>query len=552
MFVRRKKVRDCIYLQIVENRWEKGKVRQRVIASLGRLDRLQQSGDLDSLLQSASRFSESLMVLTAHGRGELPQLVSRRIGPGLVFERLWKQLGFPEVLRSLLGARYFQFELERAVFVTVLHRLFDPGSDRAAEKWKPAYRIQGAESLRLHQLYRAMAWLGQELPCDEQQDRTPFSPRCTKDLIEEELLARRRDLFTTLDLVFFDTTSIYFQGAGGARLGQRGYSRDHRPELRQMIVGVVIDGRGVPICCELWPGSTADIRTLIPVVDRLRQRFAIGRVCIVADRGTLSQATIAELESEERGWDYILGVRMRSLGEVKRDVLGRGGRFSEVRPARSKARDPAPLKVKNVTLDDKRYIVCFNPEQARAEAATREAIVESLQEKLKGSDKALVGNRGYRKYLSQGGGGFRIDEQKVAREARYDGKWVLRTSLDLAAAEVALRYKQLWMVEDVIRSLKSVMETRPIYHRTDEAIRGHVFCSFLALILRKELQDRLEAAGRAVEWEDVIRDLDRLEEIEVEKQGKRFLLRTQTCGVAGIVCQAAGVALPRTVRQLKS
>lgn len=552
MFMRRKKVRDCVYLQIVENRWEKGKVRQRVVASLGRLDRLQESGDLDSLLQSASRFSESLMILSAHRRGQLPELVHRRIGPALVFERLWKELGVPPVLESLLGDRYFQFEVERAVFLSVLHRLFAPGSDRAAEKWKQGYRIERAESLHLHQLYRAVAWLGEELPGDQQQDRTPFAPRCTKDLVEEKLFGRRRDLFTTLDLVFFDTTSIYFQGAGGETLGERGYSRDHRPDLPQMIVAVVIDNEGVPICCELWPGRTADIKTLIPVVDRLRHRFGIRRVCIVGDRGTLSQKTIEELESDERRWDYILGVRMRSLREAKRGVLGRAGRFSEVRPARARAQDPAPLQVKNVTVENRRYIVCRNEEQARAEAATREAILESLREKLKGSGKALVGNRGYRKYLSSEGGGFEINEKKVAEEARYDGKWVLRTSLDLSAAEVALKYKQLWLVEDMMRSLKSVLQTRPIYHQCDEAIRGHVFCSFLALILRKELQDRLEAAGRTLEWNDVVRDLDRLEEIEVQQQGKRFLLRTEACGVAGIVCQAAGVALPPTVRQLKS
>ena len=551
MFVRQKKVRNQVYLQIVENRWEAGKVRQRVVASLGRLDKLRQSGNLESLLESASRLCESLMVLTAHKRGVLPAIANRRIGPPLAFERLWKQLGLPQVLQSLLRHRYFQFDLERAVFLSVLHRLVDPGSDRAAEKWKQAYRIEGAEGLQLHQLYRAMFWLGEELAEREQQDRTPFSPRCTKDLIEEQLFARRRDLFTSLELVFFDTTSIYFEGQGGQTLGERGYSRDHRPDLAQMVVGVVMDNQGVPICCEMWPGSTADVKTLIPLVDRLRRRFLIERVCIVADRGLLSQETIDKLESDERRWDYILGVRMRSLREAKREVLSRGGRFSQVRPARVKSKDPSPLKVKSVTHQGRRYIVCLNEELAQADAAMREAIVESLRDKLKGSAKKLVGNRGYRKYLSRQAGSFQLDEKKVAAEARYDGKWVLRTSLELPAGEVALKYKQLWMVEDMIRSLKSVLETRPIYHRCDEAIRGHVFCSFLALILRKELQDRLEKAGRQLEWKDVIRDLDRLEEIEVESKGKRLVLRTDACGVSGVVCQAAGVALPPNVRKLE-
>ncbi len=551
MFLRRKKVRDRVYLQIVENRWEQGKVRQRVIASLGRLDRLLQSGSLDALLESASRLSESLMLLSAHGRGELSGVVNRRIGPSLVFGRLWKRLGLDQVIGSLLRERSFEFDLERAVFLTVLHRLVDPGSDRAAEKWKQACRIEGAEQLQLHHLYRAMHWLGEPLPEREQGGRTPFAPRCTKDLIEERLFQRRRDLFTSLDLVFFDTTSIFFEGSGGETLGERGYSRDHRPDLAQMVVGVVIDSQGVPLCCEMWPGSTADVKALIPVVDRLRKRFLIEKVCIVADRGMLSQQTLDELESEQRRWDYILGVRMRKMRQGGREVLSRPGRFREVRPARSKSKDPAPLKVKNVELEGQRFIVCLNEEQARSDAAMRQAVVESLREKLRGSAKKLVGNKGYRKFLKRKAGSFQLDEEKVRAEARYDGKWVVRTSLDLPAEEVALKYKQLWMVEDMMRSIKSVLQTRPVFHRTDEAIRGHVFCSFLALVLRKELQDRLEKAGRCLQWDDVIRDLDRLEEIEVESKGKRLLLRTDACGVSGIVCQAAGVALPPNVRRLE-
>ena len=159
--------------------------------------------------------------------------------------------------------------IERAVFLTVLHRLFEFGSDRAADKWKKDYQIEDCDALQLHHLYRAMAWLGQVLPKGQQKDQTPFEPRCVKDQIEEALFAHRRDLFTELQLVFFETTSIDFEGDGGESLGQRGFTKDHRPDLKQMIVGAVLDGQGRPICCELWPGNTTDVTTLIPVVDRL-------------------------------------------------------------------------------------------------------------------------------------------------------------------------------------------------------------------------------------------------------------------------------------------
>jgi transposase len=552
MFFRTKTSGPRTYLQVVENRWEGGRSRQRVVATLGRLDQLQESGQLDALLVSGARLARSVLLLSEHAQGRLPTISVRHIGPALVFQRLWQLTGCQHVIEQLLKGRRFEFPVERAVFLTVLHRLFDPGSDRAADKWKAGYQIDGCEDLQLHHLYRAMGWLGDELPRKEQADKTPFTPRCNKDLIEEALFARRRDLFTQLQLVFFDTTSIYFEGQGGETIGQRGYSKDHRPDLKQMIVGAVLDAEGRPICCELWPGNTADVTTLIPVVDRLRSRFGVTKVCIVADRGMISKETIEELEKQERSWQYILGARMRSQNEVKDDVLARAGRYRVVHGERQTSDDPSPLKVKEVRVEGRRYVVCLNEDEARKDAADREAIVASLREQLEAGEKSLVGNKGYRRYLAATGPDhFRIDEAKIKEEARYDGKWVLRTNMDLDTAEVALQYKRLWMVEAWFRSSKTLLQTRPIYHKCDETIRGHVFCSFLALVLRQELEVRLAKDGHEFEWADVIQDLDRLQMVEVEQDGKRFLLRSEVQGTCGPVFRAAGVAVPPTVQQAR-
>jgi transposase len=554
MFFREKKAGARKYLQLVENKRRDGKPRQRVLATIGRMDKLEESGELEAILRSGARFSKKMIVISAHDKGETTTLSTQRIGPGLLFERLWKETSCQALIKDLVGGRKFVFDVERTVFLTVLQRLMKPGSDRQCDRWREDYPVSGTDRIRLHHYYRAMAWLGETLPEREQDGATPFSPRCTKDLIEEGLFSARRDLFTSLELVFFDTTSIYFEGEGGQSLGRRGFSKDHRPDLNQMVVGAVLDNDGRPVCCELWPGNTADVTTLIPIVDRLRRRFGISRVCIVADRGMISQKTIKELESDERRWDYILGARMRQVNEIKKEVLARAGRYRVVSPARSGKKDPSPLKVKEVKIEARRYIVCHNEEQARKDKADREAIVAGLEDKLKQGEKSLVGNKGFRKYLKKMGKdkGFEIDQAKIKAEARYDGKWVLRTSRDdLGANQVALKYKQLLTVESLFRSAKSLLQTRPVFHKKDETIRGHVFCSFLALVLMKELQDRLQAKGYHLEWGDVIRDLDRLEEVEIEQDGKRFVLRTQVKGSCGKVFQAAGVALPPTLRQVE-
>jgi transposase len=319
-----------------------------------------------------------------------------------------------------------------------------------------------------------------------------------------------------------------------------------------MVVGAVLDGSGHPICCELWPGNTADVKSLIPIVDRLQKRFGIGRVCIVADRGMISKETIAELQKSVRQVRYILGARMRLVKEIREEVLSDTRPYESVYGPRLTSKDSSPLAVKEVKVDSRRYIVCRNEEQARKDRADRQAIVQSLAEQLKRGDKTLVGNKGYRKYLRtpKAKEHFEIDEDKVRAEARYDGIWILQTDLELSAPEVALRYKELWMVEAIFRTIKSILANRPIFHKCDETIRGHVFCSFLALILMKELQSRMAQRGWIAEWARLKDDLDNLQEITVRTGGQGFVIRSETRGDAGKAIQAAGVALGPVIRPL--
>jgi len=546
MFFRVKRSDNREYLQIVHNRRERGKVKQEIIATVGRLDVLKETRALDGLLRSGVKFSEKLALLDAHKKGESVATEERKIGLSLIFGRLWQDSGIQATIEGISGGRKFRFPIERAVYLTVLHRLSVSGSDRAAEKWQAGHRIEGAEGLELDHLYRAMGWLGEALPEGKQQGATPYASRCAKDEIEEGIYHRCRDLFGDLSLVFFDTTSIYFEGNGGDGIGAYGHSKDHRPDLKQMVAGMIIDSSGRPICCELWPGNTTDVKTLLPVIDRLRLRFGIDNICIVADRGMISEATLRELQS--RKVQYILGVRMRRQKEVSEEVLGRGGRYEEVYPKGKHSKAPSPLKVKEVIVGQKRYMICINEDQEKKDAGAREAIIASLRAKLKQGDKSLVGNKGYRKYLKSAGAAFEIDEKKIKEDARYDGKWVLTTTTDLSAREVALQYKQLWMVEQVFRSMKTTLTTRPIYHKCDDTIRGHVFCSFLSLLLIKELQDRLSDKEISIEWNDLINGLEDLREIRIQTGDKDVLLRSELRGDTGKVFQAVGVAIPPKVR----
>jgi hypothetical protein len=548
MFVREKTINGYSYLYLVESVREDGRTKQRILKNLGRKDAVLASGGLERLAASVARYAERALILSQIGGGNTDGLICRRIGPPLLFGRLWEETGCRAVIEALLADRGFAFAVERAVFTAVLHRLFVSGSDRACETWMADYAIPGIAGLHLHHFYRAMAWLGEETaPIAD----GALAPRCIKDVVEEQLFERRRDLFSELSVVFMDTTTLTFEGAGGTTLGAHGHSKDHRPDLKQMVLAVVLDGNGRPLCTEMLPGNTADVTVLLPVVDRLRQRFAIGRVCVVADRGMISTATIRALE--ERGLEYILGARERSSAVIREVVLKDEAPFTPLLIER--ARGETQLFVKEVKVDGARHIVCRNEAEAEKDRADRQAIVEGLEKQLRKGDKALIGNSAFRRYLRRvrdedgtDGPAFEIDAGKLADEARYDGIFVLRTNARITPLQAVLRYRDLLQVEDLFRQAKAVLHTRPIYHSSDAAIRGHVFCSFLALVLRKELQDRCRDAGFRPEWGDVLRDLDRLQDVEIDQGGKHVTLRTPATGVAGPLFQAVHIALPPNSR----
>jgi len=560
MFVREKTINGYTYLYLVESVREGRRTKQRIIKNLGRKEAVLADGGLERLAASISRFVASVEVRARLDAGKLAEdqlraLAAHRIGAPLLFGRLWEETGCRAVLEELLDRRQFAFLVERVIFTAVLHRIMVSGSDRACESWLEDYAIPGVEGLALHHFYRAMAWLGEELPPERQGHATPFAPRTVKDEIEEALFGRRRDLFSDLSVVFMDTTSLAFEGAGGRDLGRRGHSKDKRPDLNQMILGVVIDGEGRPVCSEMWPGNTADVAVLVPVIDRLRHRFGIGRVCVVADRGMISAPTIAALE--ERGLEYVLGVRERSDKLVRKLVLEDEKPFTPLLIDRRAGE--TQLFVKEVTVGaaegKRRYIVVRNEAEAEKDRADRQAIVEALDRQLKKGDKALIGNSAYRRFLrksrkveGESAPVFEIDPGKLAEEAGYDGIFVLRTNARITPLMAVLRYRDLLQVEELFRTAKALMHTRPIYHSSDEAIRGHVFCSFLALVLRKELQARCDQAGIKPEWAEMLRDLERLQEITIDQDGQQVVLRTPTQGCTAAVFKAVGMALPRHIK----
>jgi len=521
MFVRTKRSGNHEYLQIVRSFREGPKVRQQVVATLGRRDVLAASGELDKLLESLAGFSSRLRVVEAVRTGGLEARYTREWGPALVFGRLWERQGLPEILPGLVAKRRLEFSFERMVFAMALQRLSSPGSDLQGSGWIGRVEAEELEGLALQHFYRATGVLSQ-----------------VREELERALYLRDRDLFgQTLDLVLLDTTSLYVYRDTETEWRKRGYSRDRRGDLPQLVLCVAVDQDGWPMAWDIWPGNTADPSAFRPMIRKLRERFHIGRVVIVADRGMISEEAMQDLTGHaEAPLDYIFGCRMRNQKVVREQVLPRASGWEEVTPN---------LRVAEVGVAGRRYIVCENPAEARKDAEARGLVLAKLKETLeKHGPKAVIGNRGFARFVKVAKGSVSINREAVEADAQFDGKFVLTTSTPRPAVETAQAYKGLWRVERTFREEKSTLQVRPIFHHRDDTSIGHIVASFLALRLEVDLQRRLDERGVTTSWPDLMRDLKGVQAVIVDLDGQRYRLRTDLPGCAYEAFAAAGVRPP--------
>lgn len=494
------------YVQLAHNRRVEGVTQAEVLLNLGREDLLDRDG-LHRLVRSVNRYlgePDSDAGDPAVGDG-LSVVESRPMGVAWLLDGLWRQLGVDTALAKVLGGRRFTTDVERVLFALVANRAIDPASKLAAAEWASNdVAIAGLESMDDDQAYRAMDLL---VAADAQAQ------------VQEAVFFAVADLLNLeVDLLFFDTTSTYFETETADEFRRHGKSKDSRPDLPQIVIGLAVTREGIPVRCWVWPGNTNDNSILPEVKDGLRG-WRLGRVVTVVDRGFSSDANLDYLR--RAGGHWIAGEKMRDGSPDAHAALSRQGRYQSVRDN---------LRVKEVRLNDesgKRWIVCHNPFEAERDAAQRQAALERIEIEL---ERIRVGReRDAKKKPTKGGrkpsdephrlaecalrdhvslgrwlrqtptGRLVIDRAKVAAEAKLDGKYLLSTSdPDLSAEDVALGYKNLLEAERGFRDLKSTLELRPVYHRIEPRIRAHVLLCWLALLLIRVAERRTGLTWRRI------------------------------------------------------
>lgn len=539
------KGRPYEYVQIIENYRKNGKIRQRIVFSLGRKDQIDPAR-ISQLMEHLERFSEKLMVL----RKDDPGLVvewSRPYGLPFLYQRLWEQTGLQEIIRNLAPGHGYKFNLERALFLLVLNRLLDPRSELGISQWKEGGLFLSTRQetvargdfhhLDLHHLYRTLDFLKKE-----------------KETIEIRLFEKTRTLFnSSVTLVFFDTTSTYYEGSGkrSDHLLKYGHSKDHRPDRQQLVVGVLMDQQGIPLGCEVMPGNTPDVTLIKALVAKVKERFHLQDIVWVSDSGMTSAKNLAELQV--LGIKFILGTRMKNVKEVYEQVKNEQTRAKIMAALtlipRSAPDQREPLGYYEFPLAQhpgQRYVIVYNPEEAQRERQTREAIVARLRQTLttENSVKTLIKHKKYRSYLAiPPGSAITVDAEKVRQEEAWDGLFVLQTDTDLPAATTVMRYKDLYQVEQAFATLKSRLDMRPIFHHQDQRITAHVFVAFLALYLTCALERMLKEKGwRTPDIHAALADVNKLHLTRLTLKGNTYQVRTELEGDAHKLLTALGIS----------
>lgn len=462
------------YVQLAHNYRDKeaGQSRANVLYNFGREEHLDTEA-LKRLINSINRYLGPEEALASQENELLKFVSSKPMGGTFFLDGLWQRLGIKETIKHLLKDRNYHNPVERALFAMVANRALNPKSKLAVENWvTEEAHIPDLKEIEVQHLYRAMDFL---LEANEQ--------------IQKDVFFGVANVFNLeVDLIYFDTTSTYFETETTDDFRKHGYSKDRRPDLPQTVIGLAVTREGIPVRCWSWPGNTAD-QSIVEEVKKDLTGWNLGRVITVCDRGFVSEDNLRVLQ--QAGGHYIIGEKMRSGKKDAELALSTAGRYQTVKEN---------LEVKEIIVGNgearKRYVLVRNPKQLLKDQESRQELLEKLEEEIKaaGADKPgphnkatckLIAHPSYGRYLRRlKNGAVKIDKAKVKEEEKLDGKYLILTSDDTISAEdVALGYKQLVDVETAFRTLKNTLELRPVYHRVEERIRAHVLLCWLALLL---------------------------------------------------------------------
>lgn len=542
------------YLYLVENFWDKDKKtsKQRSICSLGRIDTLNQDFIVDDLIEKLSKYAQKTEIIDLCK--DLNPESAKIYGEIIIFKKLWKDLGFKDTLNKYFNESNKEFNLTEAIFALVCNRLIAPSSKREASLWKNDVYEPQWDNYQLHHFYRALDFLVEN-----------------KENMELELFNNIKNLFNCkVNVMMFDTTNISYWGEGehAQDLLKHGHAKNKRNDLKQITIGLIMDQNGVPLGHEVWPGNMSDKTAFKAVIEKIKTKYMIEKVILVADRGMISENNITYLESNKL--EYILAVKVRQLSKARQKFLMSDVEFykiskslkakettehelvlKDIEEGNKKRKKPKVLSEEelnnlvNSKKGKRRWITCLNEDVAKIDKLKREYFQQIIENKIEfNTAKDWIVKNGYKKYVTIKDLKIELNYERLREDELYDGKWSLITNTDLEVLQLVQTYKDLASIERHFRDLKSELEIGPVYHWTEKRIRAHIFVCFLALQLKVSITRRLKAIDEEISYSEVMRDVAKIKAVTFKVKEKEVIMRTDLVGNAHLAFQAAKAAIP--------
>jgi len=525
MFIKRtlggSKAKPIYYLQIVESYREKDKTRHRVLANLGREKELLATGALDNLMEKLSIISKQYFLLSKSEESIIDALI---YGPMLVVNFLWKHLQMQSLLEDLQKQYKIEFNLELAVKLMISNRLINPLSKLAIDKWKEKIYGENFDQVELQHLYRSLDILADH-----------------KDMVEKSFFEKTRSLFkSSVSVVFYDLTTIYFESQQADALRKYGYSKDNKTDCVQVVIGLVINQDGLPISYHLFPGNTYEGKTVVPVLNKLRKDFLLEKIIFVGDKGILGEEIMKELSSE--GYEYIIAAKLSKVSDqYHQEILDRE-KYTSI---------DANISTHQIIVDDQRLVLGYSQKRAERDKKQRELLLERLKKKLEKSSKPKsVTKSAYNSYLTmEGKSRMVIDQQKVDEKEKWDGFFGFYTNnQSMSNKDIVLTYQMLWQIENSFRVLKSTLDLRPVYHWTGKRIQGHIMICFLSLYMLRAIEFRSNRQEKLnLSTDEIFYHLDKIRVVTINAFKKRVVMRTEITDENNLILRTLGIKIPPAV-----
>lgn len=548
MFLKSTTSKGNTYLQIVQSYRENNEIKHKVIANLGRLDTLLANG-LENIVKSLNKYlpnkenPNKLDITTLEEKA--------RVNYGyIVYKTLWEKYSITELLKSLIINKRIKYELIEIVFSLVINRLLEPSSKLYHYNHRQHYLATDDES-KLHDIYRSLKVLSDN-----------------KEEIQKDIFEKNKNLFNMkVDIVLYDVTTFHYESQKVDELRNYGFSKANKINEVQVVMGLLVDTEGRPIGYELFSGNTFDGKTMIKVLQKLKEKYELNQIIIVADKGLNSKINLKEIK--DAGFDYIVSARIKNMTKkVQEEIISENdyekietGKEEEVYKYKvigheykfnyeEKDKDERIIAREKISLTEK--LVCtYSSLRARKDQNDRLRGIEKAQKIIECQDVSYLNKKkGFKRYIKEEGKEekkkiLKLDMGKIKNEERFDGYYAIQYSkIDMSPLEVINKYHSLYKVEESFRILKTTMETRPIYLRNKEHIEGHFVICFIAFLLERELELRLKNQEIEYSAEKIKEALNSLEFSKIEIENQIFYMKSKCQSLASKIMECLRIKKP--------